>query len=332
MTSIWTPSRELWTPRKPSLLRKVTDWVRMATAGQTLLNSSGQTAMNSSGQELVYDTGSCSCCGPVVCNTSSARTLSISGISGTFSNSGYTRTAIGPSNIVAGGLFNSQTGTGSVMSWFTSGVTGSANYEVLNLEFQSIGSSAGYTSVVCTSLSIANTVALIYCANIPTTGGLLNPGTYPSQGCTCYESASPGATCQEVGAASLTITAGLPAIAISSLPASINVSSFSPTEYFSGYVQCSPGSLLAGGTGTLNYTSCSDNPLYASFVNYTFPGGVIVWGKGQGGLDNWNLGKWNLYMSVGIDNYDNWESDTLLGTYTANSPYCTSPSTITVTA
>lgn len=83
MTSIWTPSRELWTPRKPSLLRKVTDWVRMATAGQTLLNSSGQTAMNSSGQELVYDTGGCGCCGPGGCSIYPPAVYFTGGASGT---------------------------------------------------------------------------------------------------------------------------------------------------------------------------------------------------------------------------------------------------------
>ena len=60
MTAIWTPSRELIVPKRPKLVRKVTDWCRMAagaisTCGGTVNTGNGKISTNAN------QTGGCEC-------------------------------------------------------------------------------------------------------------------------------------------------------------------------------------------------------------------------------------------------------------------------------
>ena len=68
MTAIWTPSKELWTPKHPAFRRRVSEWCRMAagavsTCGGKVNTKNGKVSTNA-GQ-----TGGCGC-GPVTCAVS----------------------------------------------------------------------------------------------------------------------------------------------------------------------------------------------------------------------------------------------------------------------
>ncbi len=330
MTAIWTPSRELIVPKRPKLVRKVTEWCRVAagaisTCGGTVNTGNGKISTNAN------EAGGCECSESLYCGKSTKRTLSFSGLGGSFSTGGYTDTSMGPSSISSGGFFDTQAGTGGMLSLFSFGVTGSANYGIYPLKVLQAANTGAYIDAVI-YFSIQSNYGIMYCGRIPTSGGYLNPGTYPSSGCSpCGSELCSTCPCSSIASASLTVTEGWPAIEISSLPSTITVSDISENQYFSAHSTCSSGTVTGGGVGTLSYTACPDNSLYTIDPVYTLPdGSMVAWGVSASFGGSFNLGMWNFSGLPELDNWSNWQSSTLTGTYTSMTP-CTLPSTITVT-
>ncbi len=302
MTALWTPSRELWTPRRPSMLRKVTDWVRMATAGQTLLNSSGQRKLNSSGQQLVYDTGSCGTCGcgPVTCP--SLFVAAFSGLSTSCINLASIGVTMPASSFSMVGPFTSTWNFTPFWATAGSGACPTCSNLAQVVCYSNIG-----TSLATITIEIGSTV--IFEASVPVVGGVLTPGTY---------SDTSGYLGGTVG-----ISSGFSIP--SSLPSSVSV----PTTTFSNVVCGLINSYTEGVTASLtNQFSCSSNTSiigaqYSSGSIYIMNGtnGSISTGIDGSGTSNWTLTEYQVSAY--------YSSSTLLGTYTANTPGV-SPSTITV--
>ena len=363
MTAIWTPSRELITPRKR---RKVSDWVRMATG---ILTSPTGRDTSTTGIPT-YDTGGCGCCGPVTCTLSSGVYAPLAIYSGIQLGSCTTTSSSG--NYVAGSSPSGSTLSFSCMQigvssplYFPSGifvfsvtgyftptcVGGECQTEVVNgaTYYRYSSSLAGGFEQVGGPTLLVQVSSATYEHYL---GSIFEAPSYPlntpiANGNTQWGVAASGRIVLGIGG-TLTLTDTYPTIDPTTLPTSVTNEAFTITQALgtvvSSTTSCPSGrntgvqvwsqqsiTAPAGVSATLSLavTYCPSNPnvaigaVYSSSVNYS---PRIVWGV-SGNIS----GKWCLLPNtIGSLTAGSYYCDTPTGTYTAADPYMM-PQTITVT-
>ncbi len=337
MTAIWTPSKELWTPKHPAFRRRVSEWCRMAagavsTCGGKVNTKNGKVSTNA-GQ-----TGGCGCTtGPATCTVPAGSTYhwSLSGVSAITCATGA---AAGTSSSLCYYSFpTAGTNQGGLVEIYvmTAQSSTSCGYSPLR-EFQ--GGNLSVVTGANFSIGDSNQDGYAFMTTIPTSGRYLVAGTYPNN-------ATSLTTAPILGSGgNVTISYTMPTQAISSLPASIVVSPLSVTSTQGilpgggGYYNAECTSFtttggLSGGTYALSYTACPSDSSAAIGVSY----GPVIWG-----VESYSTGDGSFAaiddkfcvcvtpaIGTGAGGPIIYSSSTLLGTYTTNNPNA-SPSTLTV--
>ena len=270
MTAIWTPSRELITPRKR---RKVSDWVRMATG---ILTSPTGRDTSTTGIPT-YDTGGCTCCGPVTClSGSGGYRVDFTGITPTHCSGQYS----------------------SVSSYYGLGTSTSVNQDIPSVLYLSDSRSPttwglatpGITGNGVPNIGGAASLGGWYFFSIGSTPIAYGVPLSNIIACASYNTIGTGGTA--------TVNKGVMTYPVSSIPTSVTVS---PTGFTSATLygvdpQCAP--LWAStapawnGTMTSTITLCAANTSVATNVTYTSS-------IGTNSFNGYNILSANIYLCGG---------------------------------
>ena len=345
MTAIWTPSKELWTPKHPAFRRRVSEWCRMAagavsTCGGKANTKNGKVSTNAN------QTGGCGCVSG--CTSSRYKSISWTGISITSGCLPETFGSYHMSSQFVSGTPNgySHTFDNSSSSYATNSLVAlplitslyASPNDTCGACSSSSGNNAGYAPATAAAVNgqiVVSSLSLLY-PECTSSEALPNPMiftnssmTYPLvDGTYTNESTTMGT------GGTATVTSVVPSVAISSLPSSITISGGPVTQVGGCCFAATAKSVATNGTFSLISTlACDTNSsdaiglLYGSVTDNIFLG----WGYGAAytsGLSTIMI-QTATQMYMLFFSYAQYYSSTLIGTYTALTPDIL-PSTLTV--